>query len=399
MVISSRKKLLVAEAVQKAATTLLKPSSRQSTSNVSRKKARVYHAPAIPRTRRSVQDIYNCLGPLYFRRAYRMTYDSFCRLHDKLQEKILEKIRIVGTKKIERLHCSKKHEQQKQKRLLNLSSFSSPKQGNFKKKRQQQKGNYKPPPVHNGIISTSVRLACALRYFAGGSAYDLMAKYGISHSSVLESVWYVVDAINSLEEFFIEYPSDHSIQQKIADDFRSASGVDFANCVGAVDGILIWIHKPSKVDSEKSGIGMKKLFCGRKKKFGLNCQAVSDKRGRFLDMSIQYGGSTADCIAFEASDIYSRLNNSLLLPGGVLFGDNAYLNSEFMATPYPNVSGGSRDNYNFYHSQVSVWGKKGGRSILWLTVPTQLVVACQQSFGFPNAICRPVCHDDVGKQP
>ncbi len=226
MVISSRKKLLVAEAVQKAATTLLKPSSRQSTSNVSREKARVYHAPAIPRTRQSVQDIYNCLGPLYFRRAYRMTYDSFCRLHDKLQDKILEKIRIVGTNKIERLQSSKKHEQQKQKRLLNLSSFSSPKQGNFKKKRQQQNGNYKPPPVHNGIISTSVRLACALRYFAGGSAYDLMAKYGISYSSMLESVWYVVDAINSLEEFFIEYPSDHSIQQKIADDFRSASGVD-----------------------------------------------------------------------------------------------------------------------------------------------------------------------------
>ena len=80
-------------------------------------------------------------------------------------------------------------------------------------------------------------------------SYDLMAKYGISHSSVLESVWYVVDAINSLEDFFIEYPSDQHIPQKVADDFRSASGVGFENCVGAIEGILIWIHEASKAMS------------------------------------------------------------------------------------------------------------------------------------------------------
>jgi hypothetical protein len=40
----------------------------------------------------------------------------------------------------------------------------------------------------------------------------------------------------------------------------------------------------------------------------------------------------------------------------VLFGDNAYLNSSFMATPYPNVSidpaKKTKDDYNFYHSQL-----------------------------------------------
>ncbi len=40
--------------------------------------------------------------------------------------------------------------------------------------------------------------------------------------------------------------------------------------------------------------------------------------------------------------------------GLVLFGDNAYLNSPLLATPYPNVRRGSCNNYNFYHSQVSV---------------------------------------------
>lgn len=38
----------------------------------------------------------------------------------------------------------------------------------------------------------------------------------------------------------------------------------------------------------------------------------------------------------------------------VLFGDNAYLNSKYMVTLYPNVSSGGKDDYNFYHSQLRI---------------------------------------------
>ena len=99
---------------------------------------------------------------------------------------------------------------------------------------------------------------------------------------------------------------------------------------------------------------MPKIFFGRKHKFGLNCQAVADCRGRFLDMSIRYPGSTSDCLAFESSDLYGRLSNGLLAEGLCLFGDNAYLNSPFLATPYPNVSSGYKDAYNFFHSQLRI---------------------------------------------
>jgi hypothetical protein len=44
--------------------------------------------------------------------------------------------------------------------------------------------------------------------------------------------------------------------------------------------------------------------------------------------------------------------------GKVLFGDNAYLNTDYMATPYTNVSGNpeyaTKDDYNFYHSQLRI---------------------------------------------
>ena len=36
------------------------------------------------RIRRSVEEIFDCLGPIYFRRAYRMSYESFWRLHSLL---------------------------------------------------------------------------------------------------------------------------------------------------------------------------------------------------------------------------------------------------------------------------------------------------------------------------
>ena len=38
----------------------------------------------------------------------------------------------------------------------------------------------------------------------------------------------------------------------------------------------------------------------------------------------------------------------------VLFGDNAYLNSHYMVTPFPNVSSGSKDDFNFFHSQLRI---------------------------------------------
>ncbi len=90
------------------------------------------------------------------------------------------------------------------------------------------------------------------------------------------------------------------------------------------------------------------FFCGCKGKFWLNCQVVSDVRGRFLDISIGLPGASLDCIAFEGSDLYERLEGGLLKNGLVLYGDNAYINTRYMATPFPNVSSGSKDDYNFF---------------------------------------------------
>ena len=46
----------------------------------------------IRRSRRTVEHIYRCLGSRYFRRAYRLSYESFQFLHEKLSAGIAEAI-------------------------------------------------------------------------------------------------------------------------------------------------------------------------------------------------------------------------------------------------------------------------------------------------------------------
>ena len=260
-----------------------------------------------------------------------MTIDAFWRLHSLLLPHI--RTAIIGKRK------------------------------DYQSKGGREGGGYVLPPILNGPITTSICLGAALRYFAGGSAYDIMYVFGISYTEVLLSMWIIVEAINNCPQFDISYPESVEEQRKIAAGFEAASAPGIQNCAGAIDGLLIWMLKPSLKEASRSGIDQKKFLCGRKHKFGLNCQAVSDCRGRILDISIKYGGTSSDCLAFEASDLHERLENGLMQTDGdkqrfVLFGDNAYLNTAYMATPFTNVAGdpnrAAEDNYNFYHSQLRI---------------------------------------------
>jgi hypothetical protein len=115
--------------------------------------------------------------------------------------------------------------------------------------------------VPNGPITPSVRLACALCYFAGGSPCDFMTTYCIGYTGMMQSIWYVVDAIHAHSDFKILYPICREEQHAIAESFGKKSVACFPCCVGAIDGILVWIHKPTEVDCAKAGCSSGKNFC------------------------------------------------------------------------------------------------------------------------------------------
>jgi hypothetical protein len=90
-------------------------------------------------------------------------------------------------------------------------------------------------------------------------------------------------------------------QLEIARGFEKKSTIGINNCVGAIDGILIWTNKPSTVDEEAIKFRPAKFFCRRKKKFGLNMQATCDADRIFLDVEIKFPGAASDYYAFDES--------------------------------------------------------------------------------------------------
>lgn len=204
---------------------MLSSQSRLGTKNSSTRK----DTKTIHRIRHSVSWVYEQLGRGYFTRAYRMSYEAFEALY---------RIILPGLKEFAEKH------------RISMSF-------------EEKDSTYRPP---NGPILPRVRLACAIRYFAGGSAYDIALTYGISCSVVHESVSIVADVINHHSpDLAIKFPENHDNQQRIATGFLTKSYAGFSTVVGALDGLLIWIHKPSDDQCKETKVGAKKYMCGRKK--------------------------------------------------------------------------------------------------------------------------------------
>jgi DDE superfamily endonuclease len=158
-------------------------------------------------------------------------------------------------------------------------------------------------------------LGCFLCFAAGGSVYDNLLSFGIGRADVSKSIWNVVDAINLCSGLDLIYPTSHVEQQRIADEFKAKLFAGFDRCAGALDGLLVWTQRPLEEDAKLSGCVVAKSFCGRKHKYGLNCQAISNARSKFLDVSVMFPGSTSDVLSFELASIFKRLENGLLAPG------------------------------------------------------------------------------------
>ena len=76
----------------------------------------------------------------------------------------------------------------------------------------------------NGGISMTLRLSIAIRYFAGGSPFDLMTSHGVGYSDVYRSIWIIVDMINICPNLSIKFPSRFK-QREFAREFETKSSV------------------------------------------------------------------------------------------------------------------------------------------------------------------------------
>ena len=180
-----------------------------------------------------------------------------------------------------------------------------------------------------------IHLAVALRYFTGGLYLDISVSHGIRKTDVYQSVWAVVHASNTCAPLQFCFPMTIEEHKAMADEFSFRSKAGFDNCVGCINGMLLWTEKTFHKEYERVGVDSGKFYCGRKCKFGLNLQGVCDAHQLFTYFSVQHPASASDYLSFIMSSLYQQLTQGSGLPNGYcLYGDNAYVNESYMSVPY-----------------------------------------------------------------
>ena len=184
---------------------------------------------------------------------------------------------------------------------------------------------------------------------------DITISHAIGKTDIYHSVWSVAHAANQCPSLQFKFPTTVAECKEVAEEFTFRSQAGFNNCVGCIDGMLVWTKKPLSTQCDKVGVDSDKFFCGQKGKNGLNLQGVCDAKKRFAYISVQHPATTSDYLSFVTSSLYQQLTVGSGLPSGFcLYGDNAYVNESYMCAPFPNTSSGPKDAYNYYQSQVRI---------------------------------------------
>ena len=168
-------------------------------------------------------------------------------------------------------------------------------------------------------------------------------------------VWNLfLDAVNLCPELVraIKMPETINELREVANGFEQYSTSQLIRgCVGCIDGYLATTTKPTMKDSNNNP---RAFYSGHYGVYGLNIQAVCDRRSRFIFFGVVAPGKCGDQVAFERTPLLQFIRD---LPAGYfLIGDAAYSVGESMLTPF---TGGHRndpikDAYNFFLSQLRI---------------------------------------------
>ena len=210
-----------------------------------------------------------------------------------------------------------------------------------------------------GYISGETKLGITLRLLAGGDSLDLGVIFDISPKWCNEIMYYVLSywiiSTNIGHIDIYRYLQDEIAMKKVSDGFAKRSNGIFIGTIGAIDGWLVRIIRPS---FWRDGIKNITAFYSRKGFYALNVQCIVDDKKRVLWLSYSHKGGSHDSSCFRATKLYQYLKSlapNLYEKGFYIIGDSAYCIESFILTPYDNaLSKTSEDNYNFYQSSARI---------------------------------------------
>jgi hypothetical protein len=200
-------------------------------------------------------------------------------------------------------------------------------------------------------VSIEIKVHCLICWLAGGSYSDIRVVAGCSRAAFYQYIYECVDAIILCPQLAYHFPTSNEEISKAASDFEEISYNDaIKGCVACIDGFLLRIKVPARNETGN----VKAYFSGHYQAYGVNIQAACDSKCRFVEVGVVAPGGTNDIAAFRKTKL-SKLINKLPI-GKFVIGDNAYICSEHLLTPFsgPTKMQPKRDAYNFYVSQLRI---------------------------------------------
>lgn len=139
----------------------------------------------------------------------------------------------------------------------------------------------------------------------------------------------------------IRFPGEDGVRY-IVQKFRNVARMP---CVmGCIDGTHVDIVAPNKNEDQ---------YVNRHQNHSINVMCVSGPTLRFYYASANRPGKSHDSRVFRLSTLCQRLEqNWRPWPNGVLLGDSAYANSDFMITPILNPRTPQEERFNLAHKKT-----------------------------------------------
>ncbi len=222
----------------------------------------------ISRKRKSWEELTQTLTEIQFRRYFRMSQDCFADLCNKIEE-------YVGPQEFKRerfIHDLEAQERNNSKTMIHLHRMTT---GSF--------------------VSGEIKIAVTLWLLAGGSYLDLSLLFGISIGHIYKifhmviDKWFLDDQLVTIDG--VGYCMDERKMECFARGFCETSDGVFASCIGAIDGWLIKIKKPSV---KRDGVNNPASYYSRKGFYGVNVQVIVSHEKMILYHNILHCGIEHD---------------------------------------------------------------------------------------------------------
>ena len=152
-----------------------------------------------------------------------------------------------------------------------------------------------------------------------------------------------------------EYLNNIAEMKDVSNGFSIRSNGLLVGAIGAIDGWLVRIVKPSMY---KDGQQNPTSFYSRKGFYALNVQCIVDHQKKVRWVSYSHKGASHDSSYFRDTELYNKLNNMndvLYEHVSFILGDSAYTLESFLLCPYLQPTPKSaEDAFNFYHSSARI---------------------------------------------